>query len=346
MWSVYQISFSYLLKHSYLKSQLHKANYETWFPKTCLTHRAFPIPTPPPLCPQMFLQVWSSGSSHEEAHLERGQHQPSNAAKGKVVRVGKKKHETNAVSRPVSWLNCPRAEWRGCVPAKACHFAPYWNPVPAGPLFGERRSEGCLLQREYKIMDGEEVFLIEMDLHTKKDKKKIKDKQKEWMICMYGAWCFGDISRTADTLVLYRTVWGEHVCTVNVCDWLTGPPKRDKKTFLGMRDGLVNGFWGKCSTCVFPPDGSVTMVQDGSSCLSWGVGRSSEAFEALGLIGERRWMCFLVSDPGTKTPSPPPGHCMTGASLFFFGVFGAATKCAMCYVAWFIIFFTSYKAHL
>lgn len=31
---------------------------------------------------------------------------------------------------------------------------------------------------------------------------------------------------------------------------------------------------------------------------------------------------------------------MTGA---FFGVFGAATKCAMCYVAWFIIFLQATK---
>lgn len=35
-----------------------------------------------------------------------------------------------------------------------------------------------------------------------------------------------------------------------------------------------------------------------------------------------------------------PGHCMTGASLVFFG---AATKCAMCYVAWFIIFLQATK---
>lgn len=33
---------------------------------------------------------------------------------------------------------------------------------------------------------------------------------------------FGDISKAADTLVLYGTVRGECVCTVNVCHWLTG----------------------------------------------------------------------------------------------------------------------------
>lgn len=42
----------------------------------------------------------------------------------------------------------------------------------------------------------------------------------------------------------------------------------------------------------------------------------------------------------TLEPPLPRGHCMTGA---FFGVFGAATKCAMCNVAWFIIFLQATK---
>lgn len=308
----------------------------------------------------MFLQVWPSGSSHEEAHLERGQHQPSNAAKGKVVRGKKKKHETNAVSRPVSWLNCPRAEWRGCVPAKACRFAPYWNPVPAGPLFGERRSEGCLLQREYKIMDGEEVFLIEMDLHTKKrQKKKIKDKQKEWMICMYGAWCFGDISRTADTLVLYRTVWGEHVCTVNVCDWLTGPLKRERIRRFGggemdwwMVRGWyqcccgLNGFSGGNAPLVFSPR---WQCDDGAGWKFLPVLRRGEVLWSLWGFGfDGREKVDVFSGQWPRDQNSPHPHLVTvwQELFFFFGVFGAATKCAMCYVAWFIILFTSYKAHL
>lgn len=76
------------------------------------------------------------------------------------------------------------------------------------------------------------------------------------------------------------------------------------------------------------------------ACLSGtrteGRGGLSNAFEALGLTREREGE--LVRDPGIKIPSP--GHCMTGA---FFGVFGAATKCAMCYVAWFIIFLQATK---
>lgn len=49
-------------------------------------------------------------------------------------------------------------------------------------------------------------FLFDREgLLTKKSKKKItKDRQKEWMNCMYGAWWIGDTSRTADTLVLYK----------------------------------------------------------------------------------------------------------------------------------------------
>lgn len=94
------------------------------------------------------------------------------------------------------------------------------------------------------------------------------------------------------------------------------------------------------------PSGNVRMGQGGSSCLSWhpnrgeGVGfLSSEAFAALGLTRKRADDTGRppVCGPGTTTP---PGHCMTGA---FFGVFGAATKCAMCYVAWFIIFLQATK---
>ena len=108
----------------------------------------------------------------------------------------------------------------------------------------------------------------------------------------------------------------------------------------------LNGFLGGNIPLVFP------WRQDGGSCLSvWhpdlgegGGGGSSEAFEALGLTDTAK---VDVSPfwSGTQGPNLPSGHCMTGA---FFGVFGAATKCAMCYVAWFIfiIFFTSYKAHL
>lgn len=163
----------------------------------------------------------------------------------------------------------------------------------------------------------------------------------------------GDISRTADTLVLYKTVWGKHVCTVNVWDWRTGPLRGQKKSFWG-GDGLMDGaglvpmllwtewvFGGKHSISVSPV-AAWGRGQDGSSCLSvwhpdWrGVLRS---FWGLGFDQREKVDVCLVSDPGTKTP-PPLGHCMTGA---FFGVFGAATKCAMCYVAWFIIFLQATK---
>lgn len=89
----------------------------------------------------------------------------------------------------------------------------------------------------------------------------------------------GDISRTADTLVLYKTVWGKHVCTVNVWDWRTGPLRGQKKSFWG-GDGLMDGaglvpmllwtewvFGGKHSISVSPV-AAWGRGQDGSSCLS------------------------------------------------------------------------------
>lgn len=104
----------------------------------------------------------------------------------------------------------------------------------------------------------------------------------------------------------------------------------------------LNGFLGGSIPLVFPrwqrEDGARMEVP---ACLSGtqtggGVLRS---FWGLGFDQREKVDVCLVSDPGTKTP-PPSGHCMTGA---FFGVFGAATKCAMCYVAWFIIFLQATK---
>lgn len=58
--------------------------------------------------------------------------------------------------------------------------------MPPGPLFGERRSEGCLLQQEDKIMDGKDMFfflfvcLFEKDLeHTHKKRGGEKDTSVE-----------------------------------------------------------------------------------------------------------------------------------------------------------------------
>lgn len=108
---------------------------------------------------------------------------------------------------------------------------------------------------------------------------------------------------------------------------------------------------GNVSTCVPPPHvGSVRTGQDGRkfpACLVWVDGGN-------GWVGDDSLMLFrpwvqpekqnvdVFWSQGSSPPSlpPPHGRCMTGA---FFGVFGAATKCAMCYVAWFIIFLQATK---
>lgn len=96
---------------------------------------------------------------------------------------------------------------------------------------------------------------------------------------------------------------------------------------------------GKRSTCV-SPGGSVRMGRDGRSRLSvWhpDLGGSPKVLRPWVLPEKEGGRVFWSV---TQGPKLPPGHCMTGA---FFGVFGAATKCAMCYVAWFIIFLQATK---
>lgn len=83
----------------------------------------------------------------------------------------------------------------------------------------------------------ESFFDSEKDIYRLKRTKK----RYEWVICMYGAWCFGDVSRTADTLVLYETVWGKHECTVNVWDWTAGPWGRKITRSDGLLDVWMDG---------------------------------------------------------------------------------------------------------
>lgn len=173
---------------------------------------------------------------------------------------------------------------------------------------------------------------------------------------MYGAWCFGDISRTADTLVLYRTVWGEHVCTVNVCDWLTGPLESERQRVERMDWRMVRGRYQCCCGLNGFSAGNVPLVfskwqwRDGGAGWKFlpvlrGVGGLAGGRLKLWGFGfdQREKMVFWSVTQGQKQTLPPPSDCMTRGFcfvLFFFLVFfGAATKCAMCYVAWFIIFY-------
>lgn len=166
-----------------------------------------------------------------------------------------------------------------------------------------------------------------MDIHRKKtkkkEKKKDKDKDKEWITSMYGAWCFwGHLqgSRYTGTLRNCLRRVRVHCECLPLADRL---PRRRGKA----RDGWyqpccgLNGLSGGSRARSLPlPQGRLRMrmLQDGCSCCAEGKRRL--------VLSEAFW-----------------GHCMTGAFfvLFcfcfcFFGVFGAATICAMCYVAWFL----------
>lgn len=88
-----------------------------------------------------------------------------------------------------------------------------------------------------------------------------------------------------------------------------------------------------------------------SSCPSrWrmrGAGGLLKLFDALGFRRISCGQCPPRTEPCPPKPPllPPAGHCMTGTFFFlcFLVFFGAATKCAMCYVAWFIIFLQATK---
>lgn len=86
-------------------------------------------------------------------------------------------------------------------------------------------------------------------------------------------------------------------------------------------------------------EGSFLPVLSGWMGGMGGLGMILRCF--LGLGSNQRSRMWMSSGPRDRAlPPPPHGRCMTGA---FFGVFGAATKCAMCYVAWFIIFLQATK---
>ena len=121
----------------------------------------------------------------------------------------------------------------------------------------------------------------------------------------------------------------------------------EKKSWIdgaGLAPMLLWTEWvsgGKRSTCV-SPGGSVRMGQDGTSCLSCLAPRPGGGSPKLlrPWVRPEKEKVEASSGHVTQGPKLPPGRCMTGA---FFGVFGAATKCAMCYVAWFIIFLQATK---
>lgn len=306
----------------------------------------------------MFLQVRSSGSSHEEARLEKGKLQPRRKKRGKF---GKKK---NKCRLPTSLLvELSQSRVAGVCSSQSMPFCTILKPSASGTSLWRKAlwKVVCCNEKGQNHGMGKTFFLRRT--HTKKTKKKQKKRhtQTKRVNDLY-VWCMmflGDISQTADTLVLYKTVWGKHVCTVNVWDRLTGPPGRRGRGegffFWSWIDGWCGagtdvavdwmGFWEEF---VFPR----WQCEDGAGwkflpvCLAprgWGGLGSFQSFWRLGFdFIEGGRVPLLVSDP--KHPPTPPTRSLYDRS--FFGVFGAATKCAMCYVAWFIIFLQATKLYL
>lgn len=121
------------------------------------------------------------------------------------------------------------------------------------------------------------------------------------------------------------------------------------------RGGLVRGWYQRCCGVEVAsrgwgqvtPTSSVWHPDSDDEGTGRGGVASSEACQALGLT-RKQTSALLVCDPGTKiTPSlNDSGFLLVFffPHLFIFFFFGAATKCAMCYVAWFSYFSTSYKS--
>lgn len=108
-------------------------------------------------------------------------------------------------------------------------------------------------------------FFFHQSGHPQK-KNKRKRTKSEWLVYMVHD-VSGDISKAADTLVLYRTVWGERVCTVNVCDWLTGSHGDNARDGWYQPCCGLNGLSGAGHAHLFPPPkGRVKMLRDRRFC--------------------------------------------------------------------------------
>lgn len=161
-------------------------------------------------------------------------------------------------------------------------------------------------------------------------KRKKKDRVNDLYVWCMMFWGHLPDSRYTGTL---QTVWGKHVCTVNVWDWTTGPRER---RFLGEEiDWRTDWWWMERGwfQCCCGLSGFLGVI-----FRLW----SPEA-------GWRFLPVCLAPRPGTGVirsfwglwPKVPLPLVTVWQELF--GVFGAATKCAMCYVAWFIIFLQATK---
>lgn len=169
---------------------------------------------------------------------------------------------------------------------------------------------------------GKEFFLRRTYNTHKKTKKKIRQTKSEWFVCMVHD-VLGDISRTADTLVLYK------LSEVSMCalwmseiGWPAPWEEREEIFFVWWRrDGLMDGaglvpmlLWtewvsgGKHSICVSPVAVWGWRRMEVPTCLSvwhpdWG-GSPKLLRPWVWPQREGGHVPPLVSDPGTKTPPP------------------------------------------
>lgn len=263
----------------------------------------------------MFLQVWPSGSSHEEAHLERGEQQPSNAAKGKVFK-GKRKNK-NKRRLPTSLLvELSQSRVAGVCSSQSMPFCTILKPSASGTsLWRKALWRLSVATRGQNHGCGRNRFDWEGLTHkkTKKERKKTQTKRVNdlcvWCMMFWGHLPDSRYTGTLENCLRWACV---HCECLRLADW--PPGRREEDSFVVGRRGRIDGwcgasadvavdwmgFWGKRSTCV-SPGGSVRMGQDGSSCLSvwhldWGRG-ALQCFWGLGFnqIG-RRWIGLWPRD--------------------------------------------------
>lgn len=179
---------------------------------------------------------------------------------------------------------------------------------------------------------GRKSFWLRWTYTQKKDKKK--DKRQTKRVNDLYVWCmmfWGHLPDSRYTGTLQNCLrWAcVHCECLRLANW--PPEEGENKTFWGRRDGLVDGaglvpmllwtewvFWGKCSTCVFPPVAVWRWCRmEVPACLEEGGGPLKPS--RLCVWWEREGGCFFWSV--TQGPKLPPTWSLYDRSFFFFWCF-------------------------